>query len=83
LTLAIPTRGWSLLAFLLYPLVALKIALRQRLRMATSDALLYGAACVIGKFPQAIGQLKFHASEQDRRTFGVILKGSRRIHPTT
>jgi GT2 family glycosyltransferase len=60
--LAIPTRGLSLLALILlvYPLLGLKVwAWARRNGLGREDAILYSASCTLGKFPEAVGQLKF------------------------
>jgi hypothetical protein len=58
---ALLTRGWGLLLFLIYPLQMARIARNRRQRGdATADAWLYGYFCVLGKFPELIGVLKFH-----------------------
>lgn len=61
LTLAIPTKGWSLLGWGLYPLQALRIAQGRRRHFGNPwrDAYLYGAFATIGKLPCAIGQAKY------------------------
>ncbi|MCP5058035.1 MAG: glycosyltransferase family 2 protein [bacterium] len=54
------TAGASLVLLLVYPLLALRIALRQRQGGTPSaDALLYGASCVVGKLPTAQGITTF------------------------
>jgi len=66
--LAWPTHGWSLLALGLYPLQALRIAWRERGRgMRRGDALLHGISCVLAKWPQAQGWIRF---QRRRRTAG-------------
>lgn len=61
LGLAWPSRGWSLLLLGAYPVQVLRIA-RGRRQGGTPAraALLYGVFCVLGKFPEAVGQLRFH-----------------------
>ena len=60
LSAAWPTRGGSLLLFLLYPLLAIRIATGRRRRGATlGHAWLYAVFCVLAKLPQALGQLRF------------------------
>lgn len=58
------TKGLSLLLLLGYPLMAAKIYryLRRSDRPA-EDAVPYALACVVGKFPQAQGQLQFYFSK--------------------
>ena len=56
------TRGWSLLLLSGYVALAWRIARGLRAGGATSsDARLYAFFCVLGKFPQMAGQLKFWA----------------------
>ena len=53
--------AWSLLLLITYPMWLFKVA-RYRRRIygdAWSDALLYGAFCMLGKLPMAWGQLRF------------------------
>jgi hypothetical protein len=60
LAAAWPTRGLSLLLFLLYPLLTMRIAAGRRRRGAPSrHAWLYAVFCVLAKLPQALGQLRF------------------------
>lgn len=58
--LAWSTWGLSLLALGLYPLQAVRIALaRREPGDGPGDRWLYGAACVLMKWPQAVGQVTF------------------------
>lgn len=59
LLLAWPTRGASLLLLLGYPLLYLRLVRRNSSRMPARDARTYAASCVLGKFPEVIGVLKF------------------------
>jgi GT2 family glycosyltransferase len=61
LALAWPSGGWSLLLLAAFPLQILRIA-RRRKQSGTPAraALLYGVSCMLGKFPQAMGQMRFH-----------------------
>lgn len=55
-----PTRGLSLTLAGAYPALAWRISRRCRRRgMARGDAWLYSLFCVMGKFPQCIGQARF------------------------
>jgi len=57
---ALPTRGISLLLLLGYPALVLRIVRRMRKRgYPLADGLLYALACVVAKFPQLLGQLRF------------------------
>ena len=59
---AIPTYGLSLMLCLMYPVWVWKITRwrQESLGDSTSDAWLYGAFCMFGKFPSALGQLLFY-----------------------
>ena len=59
LALAWPTHFWSLLLLVLYPLLAIKIGLSARHRMGFRMAMIFGLFCVIAKFSQAQGQLRY------------------------
>ena len=60
LALLWPTRGLSALFFLAYPLLAWRVFSRMRTRnLSVSDARTYALFCVLGKFPQALGVLRF------------------------
>jgi GT2 family glycosyltransferase len=55
------THGWSLLLLLAYPLSTYRVFQYGSQRgLKTKDASLYALACVIGKFPNVLGQIKFH-----------------------
>lgn len=57
---ALLTHGWGALLLLAYPLMVVRIAVHRRRRGDTlGDALLYGVFCMLGKFPEAIGQLRY------------------------
>jgi len=58
--LAWPTGGWSLAGLLVYPLMVLKIAQANLERCGSWRwAMVYGGACVVGKWPQWQGQVLF------------------------
>lgn len=60
LGLTLPTRGWSLLMLAAYPLQIVRIAWRERRRVPrAADAWLYALFCVLGKWPQHVGQWKY------------------------
>jgi glycosyltransferase involved in cell wall biosynthesis len=67
---------WSLGALAMlaaYPALLLKIYFRmRRIGRGRRDALLYSAFCVLGKFPQALGQIRYHAGKLARRRSGLI-----------
>jgi hypothetical protein len=55
-----PTRGWSLLLLVGYAALAAKIFVRaRRAGLGGGDAAAFSAFTVVGKFAQAIGQMKF------------------------
>ncbi|HUB82397.1 MAG TPA: glycosyltransferase family A protein [Bryobacteraceae bacterium] len=58
---------------LCYPAFGLRIYMRARRGgMNTPDARLYAAACVIAKFPQAVGQIRFLLGRLARRPSRLI-----------
>jgi glycosyltransferase involved in cell wall biosynthesis len=61
-----------------YPALILKIYVRmRRLGRARGDALLYAAFCVLGKFPMALGQIRFHLGMwSGRRTRRIDYKSA-------
>jgi hypothetical protein len=69
-----PTGGRSLLLLLLlYPLLVLKTHFSAcRSRMPAADAALYAIACTVAKFPQFLGQVKFHLSRLSGRRSDLI-----------
>jgi glycosyltransferase involved in cell wall biosynthesis len=54
-----PTHGWSLLLFCFFPLLAVKIALSARKQMGLRMAAIYAWFCVLAKFSQVQGQLRY------------------------
>jgi len=74
LACAWPTEGLSLLLLLLaYALLLVKTHwAARRSRMPAGDAALYAAACTVAKFPQFLGQLKFHWTRLSGRASGII-----------
>lgn len=55
------TQGLSLLLFLGYPLMTLRIYVRMRKQeLSARDATIYALSCAIGKFPLVQGQILFH-----------------------
>lgn len=57
--LAWPTGGWSLLMLLAYVVLYARILLRWSRLRPLFDAHWYATFCVLGKFPEALGQLRF------------------------
>ncbi len=77
LAAAWPTHGWSLVLLLLYPLLAVKVFIGARRQMADRLAAAFAVFCVIGKFSQAAGQLKFVLMRMaGRRSRLIEYKGS-------
>jgi len=74
--LASPAGAFVILAA--YPVLVFRIYLRmRRLKRTRSDALLYSAFCVLGKFPMALGQLRFHVRMWlGRRAPGIHYKSA-------
>ena len=61
LALVWPTGGWSLLLTGLYVLLGWRIYRHMPRRgFGLSDARLYASFCVLAKFPQLVGQVRFH-----------------------
>jgi hypothetical protein len=58
---ALPTQGASLLLLGAYPAQVLRFSRRlRRSNAAAADAVLYAGACLLGKFPEAVGLAQFH-----------------------
>jgi GT2 family glycosyltransferase len=73
LSLAVPTHGWSLALLAAYPLITYRIYRYGKQRgLADRDAALYALSCVVGKFPNVLGQLKFHWNRWLGRTNQLI-----------
>lgn len=57
------TQGWSLLLWSGYPVQTYRIYRRiQQRGLKSKDALLYAFFCMLGKFPNLVGQVKFYFS---------------------
>jgi GT2 family glycosyltransferase len=60
LVLAWPTGGWSLVGFAIYPLQLLKIAISSpRGGQSAKTRWLFAGSCVIGRWPQVLGQIRY------------------------
>jgi hypothetical protein len=68
------TSGWSAFGLLAYPLLLAKTARNRRHRFGDcwADCWLYAAACVLGKWPQLIGQITYWTGRMGRRRSGLI-----------
>ena len=67
------TQGWSLLLLGGYPLLTYRIYRRkQQEDLSCQDALLYAIFCVLGKFAQVQGQIRFHLSRLLRKQSNLI-----------
>jgi glycosyltransferase involved in cell wall biosynthesis len=67
------TKGLSLLLFLVYLVLGLRVYRGRRLRGdAPKDARVYAFFCVLGKLPQALGQLTYHWNRLRRRQSRLI-----------
>jgi GT2 family glycosyltransferase len=62
LTATLQAGGLSLLLLAAYPAFFLRIYRREQRGRPGDGAALYAASCVLGKFPQAVGQMQFHAA---------------------
>lgn len=78
IALALPTHGLSLLLLLGYGLMTYKIFRYMKGTGASSgDAWLYALSCVIGKFPNMVGQLQFYRNKLlGQRSRLIEYKGS-------
>jgi glycosyltransferase involved in cell wall biosynthesis len=65
------THGWSLLLLAGYPLMLYRIY-RYRRSLQADHAMLYATFCVLGKFPEAQGQLHFYINKLLRRRSRLI-----------
>jgi GT2 family glycosyltransferase len=59
LGLAFVTSGWSLILFLIYPILIVRIYFSLKNRWGPSLAFAYAVACTIGKFPGFYGACKY------------------------
>ncbi len=68
------THAASLLGLLAYPLWVVRIAVQRRRHFGDrwSDCGLYGLSCMLGKFPQMLGQLTYWGRRLTRRPATVI-----------
>jgi glycosyltransferase involved in cell wall biosynthesis len=67
------THGWSLGLLAAYPLTTYRVYRYGKQRgFADRDALLYALSCVVGKFPNLVGQLKFYWNRWSGQTNQLI-----------
>ena len=67
------TRGWSLLLLVGYPILAYRIYKgKQQQGLTFQDASLYAIFCVLGKFVQIQGQIRFYMSRLLRKRSNLI-----------
>ncbi len=62
LTMALPTKGWSLLLLTGYPLATYRTYnyYQKHRDITTENAAIYAFSCILAKFPQLQGQIQFH-----------------------
>lgn len=78
-----PTRSLSLILLAGYPVLAVRVARAGRRRgWSRAEAWLYAGACVLGKFPMMLGQLKF-AWARGRAVPLIEYKGPATTRPGT
>ncbi|BAZ44102.1 family 2 glycosyl transferase [Chondrocystis sp. NIES-4102] len=68
-----PSKGWSVLMLMGYPLMTYKIYryLKQR-KYSSKDTILYALACLISKLPQVQGQINFHFNRLLKQKVNLI-----------
>jgi GT2 family glycosyltransferase len=62
------THGWSLLLFLIYPLMVLRIYLRSIRHWSSRQSLIYGLACMLSKFPGFIGACQYLLEQKRKKS---------------
>ena len=73
LALAFPSRGASLLLLASYPLQIIRLAVRRRRKGSpTGEALLWATACVLGRFAEAEGALRYYTNRWRKRQSTII-----------
>jgi GT2 family glycosyltransferase len=83
LGLAWPTHGASLVLALAYPFQAWRITRRHRKQgMSTRDARIWGWNCVLCRFPNAFGALRYWSSRLSGRHQTLIEYKDKRVHPS-
>lgn len=68
-----PSKGWSVLMLMGYPLMTYKIYryLKQR-KYSSKDTILYALACLVSKLPQVQGQINFHFNRLLKQKVNLI-----------
>ena len=75
ITLSWPTSRWSLLLFMIYPLLIVRTAVRRS--GPAGQTWPYAIFCVLAKWPQLLGQIKYLANRcVGRRTHLIEYKGT-------
>jgi GT2 family glycosyltransferase len=74
LVLAVPLRGLSFIAVLAYPAQILRISVDRHRRFGDPmwQSLAYGISCVLGKWAQLVGQVKFYWNRLRGRRSAII-----------
>lgn len=72
LGMAWTTNGLSLLLLVCYPIMAYRIYRYKQQSFRSKDAILYAQFCILSKFPNLLGQLKFHLNNQLGRSNKLI-----------
>lgn len=66
--------------FAAYPVLVIRVYARLRARSwPKRDALLYALGCVLAKFPQALGALRFHVGHRSARGSEAVADGHPRV----
>lgn len=67
------TAGWSLVLLTAYPGLTARVHRFMRRRgFSRADSFIYALFCMLGKFPQALGMLSYHAGVMTGRRRGLI-----------
>ena len=70
---ALPTHGWSLVLLAAYPLITVRIyQYARRIGRSAADAWLFAGSCVLAKFPQMQGQMRFYWGKWFKRPSRLI-----------
>lgn len=73
LVLAWPTKGWSLLLLLRYPLTFVRTFFRTRKKgFSSSESLAWALSCMVSAFPEATGAIRFFFDRLRNRSSELI-----------